>query len=114
MWAVHAAVWLQLDLKPMLPASSSLRIERRSRVPVPDFLYFNVPPSGSSHAPERACDPIQPDVTHERARSDLTPLGWDPRAAPGFPLRVPVNGKAYATASPNITLNDKSHLKGSD
>src|SRR5260370_17236307 len=44
MWPVHSVVWLQPELRPELPGSSSLRITPPHKRPPPHFLYFYLPP----------------------------------------------------------------------
>jgi hypothetical protein len=115
MWPAHAVVWLQLELKPRLPGSSGLRIERRCKVPVPDFLYFDVPPVLRPQALERVSDPLPPGVQRQLPQSDLVPLGWDPRVASGVVTSLRLEGRSGTGggASPDIRLNGEHHRKGS-
>lgn len=81
MWPVHAVVWLRPDLTAAAPHSSGLRIERRHRVPVPDFLQPVVTPAAGPRLLARECDPLPPNLPPGMPQCDLSPLGWDPRAA---------------------------------
>jgi hypothetical protein len=114
MWPAHAVVWLQLELKPGLPGSSGLRIERQCKVPVPDFLSLAVPPVRHPHALERVSGPLAPGVQRQLPRSGLAPLGWDPRVDSGFGASIPLEGRSGtgADASPRIRLNGEYHRKG--
>jgi hypothetical protein len=113
MWPAHPVVWLQVELRPGLPGSSSLRIERHCKVPAPDFLYFDVPPVLRPHALERVSDPLPPGVQQQLPQSDLVPLGWDPRVS-GFAASVPLEDRSGtgSGASPDIRLNGEQHRKG--
>src|SRR4029077_15509621 len=62
MWPVHSVVWLQPELRPEAPRSSTLRIERHYKVPAPDFLYFDVPPTSHPDTLEPVADPLPPGV----------------------------------------------------
>jgi hypothetical protein len=82
MWPVHSLIWWQPGLKPALPGSSGLRIERRHQVPIPDFLYLEMKPAGRPRPSlESPCDPLLPCRQPSLPQSGLAPLGWDPRAA---------------------------------
>jgi hypothetical protein len=81
MWPVHAMAWLQPDLAAEAPQSSGLRVERRHRVPVPDFVRLAAPAASRPHLPERECEPLPPRMLQGIPRCDLAPLGWDPRTA---------------------------------
>jgi hypothetical protein len=81
MWPIHPVVWLQPDGAPTAPGWSGLAIERRNRIPMPDFqpseiAVFDIPVERN-----RPCDPLSPNVCATVPLSDLSPLGWDPRAA---------------------------------
>ena len=80
MWPVHALIWLQPDLMPAAPPSSGLRVERRYKVPAPDYLVAPAVPAGGSHRPEQSAQPLPPDLGRGIPASGLSPLGWDPRA----------------------------------
>ena len=81
MWPVHSMIWWQPGMKPELPNSSGLRIERRHQVPIPDFLYLEMRPAGRPRPPlESPCDPLFPRPQQALPQSGLVPLGWDPRA----------------------------------
>jgi hypothetical protein len=82
MWPVHSPIWWQPGLKPELPGSSGLRIERRHQVPIPDFLYLEMKPAGRPRPTvEAPCGPLLPHREQTLPQSGLEPLGWDPRAA---------------------------------
>jgi hypothetical protein len=81
-WPVHSMIWWQPALKPELPSASGLRIERRHQVPIPDFLYLDLKPAGKPRPSlESPRDPLLPHREPSLPQADLTPLGWDPRAA---------------------------------
>ncbi len=79
MWPVHAVAWLQPDLNAAAPPASGLRVERRRRMPVPDFLPPAVATNSQHAAIEECCEPLPPAVAHAVPQCDLAPLGWDPR-----------------------------------
>jgi hypothetical protein len=79
MWPVHAVVWLQPDLSTAAPQSSGLRVERRHRIPVPDFLPSPVAAASQPHAIGHQCGPLPPEIPQGIPPGDLAPLGWDPR-----------------------------------
>ena len=82
MWPVHSMIWWQPGLKPELPSASGLRIERRHQVPIPDFLYLEMKPAARPRPSlESPCDPLFPRQNPAVPQADLSPLGWDPRAA---------------------------------
>ena len=82
MWPVHSMIWWQPGMKPELPNSSGLRIERRHQVPIPDFLYLEMKPAARPRPSlESPCDPLFPRREPSLPQADLAPLGWDPRAA---------------------------------
>jgi hypothetical protein len=81
MWPVHAVVWLQPDLTAAAPHSSGLRIERRHRVPVPDFVHPVVTPAAGQRLLAQEGDPLPPNLPQAMPQCDLSPLGWDPRTA---------------------------------
>jgi hypothetical protein len=79
MWPAHSIVWLQSELRPALPSSSGLSIERHLRVPAPDFLNPRITPASLTHTPHTGCDPLPPRLEYQLPQSGLEPLGWDPR-----------------------------------
>jgi hypothetical protein len=116
MGPVHSVVWLQPELRPGLPASSSLRIERHYKVPAPDFLYFDVSPISHPITLERLWDPIAPAMQQQLPQSDLVPLGWDPRAASSSTASVQMAGRSGTAGgvSPNGKLKREQYWKGND
>jgi hypothetical protein len=76
MWPIHSLVWLQPELKPELPGSSNLRIERQYKIPSPDFLSFDVSPTSYPDTIEGVRDPLPPDKQPQPPQSDLVLLGW--------------------------------------
>ena len=79
MWPLHALLWLQPDLNPVRPRSSGLRIERRYKAPAPEFLPVETASVSDPPLRQHSCEP-QPALLGRRVpRSDLVPLGWDPR-----------------------------------
>ena len=78
-WPVHRANWLQPELRLQLSASSGLRIERRQRIPIPDFAYFEMIAVCRPPSPDRSCHVSAPRRVQQFPHSDLVPLGWDPR-----------------------------------
>jgi hypothetical protein len=80
MWSVHPVAWLQPELKPRLPGSSGLSIERHHRFPVPGLLDLQIAAVDPSHKREEHIPrELPPLVRHTLPESDLVPLGWDPR-----------------------------------
>ena len=78
-WPVYPVVWWQPELALEVPHSSTLRNERRHKVPLPGFLNLQlilVSGAAGLHVPS---EPILPDVGGPVPLSDLAPLGWDPR-----------------------------------
>jgi hypothetical protein len=79
MWPVHATVWLQPDLSAAAPQASGLRIERRHRAPVPDFIHPAMAAVAGPQAPAQGCEPLPPSLPPTVPAGDFLPLGWDPR-----------------------------------
>jgi hypothetical protein len=79
MWPVHATVWLQPDLSAATPQSSGLRIDRRRRAPVPDFIHPAMAAVAGPQASARECEPLPPSLPPVVPACDFLPLGWDPR-----------------------------------
>jgi hypothetical protein len=84
---VHLVLWLQPELRPDLVEGRGLHIERRYKVPVPDFQYPRLAPACPSAVRAAACDPQAPRLESYTFQSDLTPLGLEPRA--GTENRIP-------------------------
>jgi hypothetical protein len=80
MWPVHAVMWLEPVLTAVAPGSSGVGIQRRYGVPASDFIYSPVAPSDCPRPPEQVTTPLLPDFGQGIPKSDLSPLGWDPRA----------------------------------
>src|SRR5579862_1301632 len=79
MWPAHAVMWLEPVMMPVAPSSSGLGIQRH-RVPVPDFIHFPVVPACCPRRPKQRTEPVLPDLGDGIPKSDLSPLGWEPRA----------------------------------
>ena len=84
-WPLHSAAWFQPDLAPSVPVRSGLAIERRNRIPAPDFLHSDTAPpdrpEGLNRSPGALTPPaLTPGTRWELPQSGLAPLGWDPRA----------------------------------
>lgn len=79
MWPLQSAAWLQPDVPPSPPAWSGLAVERRHRIPAPDFVSFHTAPLNREHAPKGSA-PVFPASSPNLPHGDLAPLGWDPRA----------------------------------
>ena len=79
MWPTHPVVWLQPALRPVVPSSSGLSIERQLRIPAPDFINPGVTPASIAPALHTERDPLAPDLVQPLPQSGLRPLGWDPR-----------------------------------
>jgi hypothetical protein len=112
MWPVHSVVWLQPELRPELPGSSSLRIERHYKVPAPDFLYFDIPPTSHPDILEPPA-PLPPGSQPQLPQSDLAPLGWDPRSASASGASIPPERPLDSGPSP-MRLNGAQHRNGSN
>ena len=80
MWLVQPAGWYQPDLAPEPPSWSGLAVERRGRIPVPDFLRPDAEPFPISAEPAAPPEHMTPGPEPLFPHSDLSPLGWDPRA----------------------------------
>jgi hypothetical protein len=80
MWLLHPVSWLQAERAPLAPAWTGLAIERHNRISRPDFLPLESAPPNRSNALDNSCDALAPNPHCELPRSDLAPLGWDPRA----------------------------------
>jgi hypothetical protein len=80
MWPLHSNVWFQPERAPTFPAWSDLNIERRHRVPAPDFIGSEITAFDRAAAPAPAEEPLPPDRRLEAPASELAPIGWDPRA----------------------------------
>ena len=79
MWLIHAALWLQSEQAPSIPAWTGLAIERHNRIPAPDFLRADNAPPNRHAALDGMSDVLRPAGHGAFPQSDLTPLGWDPR-----------------------------------
>ncbi len=82
MWPAHPALWLHPEPAPRLPQSSGLCLERRNKAFPPEFSCSEGAPAEGNRALAeiRACPP---SIGIGLPPSDLTPLGWNPRAAAG-------------------------------
>ena len=79
MWPTHPVVWLQPALRPALPSSSGLSIERHLRIPAPDFINPGITAASIAQTLNAERDPLAPDLARPLPKSGLQPLGWDPR-----------------------------------
>ena len=79
-WPIQPVIWWQPELQPALPASSGLTVERRHKVPAPDFLPIEVAAAERGAARAKSCVEFWQTVLPPAPRADLVPLGWDPRA----------------------------------
>jgi hypothetical protein len=79
MWCLHPAVWFQPELAPSAPAWAGLTIERRSRIPAPDFLLTSAALVDCPAALDSLRDGLAPDPQPQVPHSGNTPTGWDPR-----------------------------------
>jgi len=109
MWPVHSGVWLQPELVPELPRTSSLRIERHYTVPAPGLLDFDVTQSFHPGIPDRVCDPLPPRAEPGLPQSDLEPLGWDPRST----VVCDAEGRSPTSLSTDMRSNHEPHRNGS-
>jgi hypothetical protein len=80
MWPLHTAMWFQPERAPSVSQWSGLAVERRNRLPAPAFAHPAAAQLDRPGAPELARDARTPDARPAIPRSDLAPLGWDPRA----------------------------------
>jgi hypothetical protein len=78
-WPVAPVLWWQPELPLQIPASSSLRNERRHRVPAAGFLNLAEPPRCPAGVPAAVDRPALPDLPRKLPAGDLAPLGWDAR-----------------------------------
>ncbi len=79
MWPAHVTLWLHPELNARVPESSGLHIERRHKVPAPDFVTIETSPHDRAVAIEENCQPLAPQTPNAFPSSDLMPMGWDPR-----------------------------------
>ena len=77
---LHLVLWLQPELKSALREASGLHIERRFKVPVPDFRYYALKPDCPSATLAASCEPRPVRLVTSIPQSDLTPLGSETRA----------------------------------
>jgi hypothetical protein len=79
MWPLHSVLWLQPERAAQIPAWTGLGTERHNRIPRPDLLPVESPPADHPDTPDKSCVAIMPRPHCQLPRSDLAPLGWDPR-----------------------------------
>ena len=84
-WPLHSAAWFQPDLAPSVPVRNGLAIERRNRIPAPDFLHSDTAPPDRPEGLNRSPGALTPGTLtsgtrRQLPRSGLAPLGWEPRA----------------------------------
>jgi hypothetical protein len=79
MWMLHSALWFQSERTPRIPDWTGLGIERHNGMPRPDLLPVAIQPPDRPAAPEKPSEGIGPEPHVHFPKSDLTPLGWDPR-----------------------------------
>jgi hypothetical protein len=80
-WPVVPLLWWQPELPIAAPRTSGLRNERQHKIPAFGFLNVDVVPvlpAAAIATPETAGTAGPPVAI---PRSDLMPLGWDPRTA---------------------------------
>ena len=80
MWPLHSAMWLQPDGVPPAPLWSGLAVEHQNRSLMPDFQPSGIAPFDHPAAPRGSSQALDPAAGPVVPRSDLAPLGWDPRA----------------------------------
>ena len=80
MWPTNPAMWFQPELAPAAPGWTGLAIERRHRIPAPDFDYAEPRAVDLPAAAEPSRHVLVPESHVAVPQSDLAPLGWDPRA----------------------------------
>jgi hypothetical protein len=78
-WPVAPVLWWQPELPLQIPASSSLRNERRHRIPAAGFLNLAEPPRCPPGVLAAGDRPALPELPRKLPAGDLTPLGWDAR-----------------------------------
>ena len=79
-WAVAPVLWWQPDLPGAVPASG-LRNERRHKIPSAGFLNVAEPPRCPAAVTATLDAAAIPEMPRTIPAADLTPLGWDARAA---------------------------------
>ena len=80
-WLVHPLLWLQPELAASPPPPSALRITRRHEIPPPAFAtLMAAAPAPSNHLMWGRPAGLRGTSTSRPPSSELTPLGWDPRA----------------------------------
>jgi hypothetical protein len=79
MCLTHPVVWLEPEVEPVIPESSGLSIERRHRVPAPDFVRLRTASTCDPPLLEKRSDLLSPRPQPRIPASGLALLGWDPR-----------------------------------
>ena len=79
-WPLHSAAWFQPELAPAVPVRNGLAIERRYRIPAPDFLHSGTAPPDRPEGLKSSPGELTPVARPQLPQSGLAPLGWDPRA----------------------------------
>ncbi len=79
MWCLHPAMWFQPELAPSAPGWTGLTIERRSRIPAPDFLFTSAAPTDCPASLDNSRDGLAPAAHPQVPNSGNAPTGWDPR-----------------------------------
>jgi hypothetical protein len=80
MWPIHPPGWLQPEAPAAEPSWSGLNVERRHRIPAPDFVHFPLAAFGRAAEPDCGREPLPGSVNPTIPHSALELLGWDPRA----------------------------------
>lgn len=80
-WPLSPVAWFAPEFTTRLPESSGLAIERQQRVPFPSLAPLGIEPVDQPHTAEKGGEPLVPDLELRFPQSDLTPSGWEPRAA---------------------------------
>ena len=80
-WPVVPVLWWQPEFPMEAPRTSGLRNERRYKIPAAGFLSVQAAPVCPAAAVATCEAGLSQDLPVAIPRSDLTPLGWDPRTA---------------------------------
>lgn len=80
MWPLQAAAWLQPNVAPSPPVWSGLSIEHHNRIPMLEFVASANGAVDRPEVPEKSAREVGSVAEPAIPQSDLSPLGWDPRA----------------------------------
>ncbi len=83
MWPIHQPGWFQPETTAAPPSWSGLNIERRHRIPAPDFVRFPVSAFDRAAEPDDDREPLCEAASPRIPVGALELLGWDARVFAG-------------------------------